>query len=216
MARKRNSVASTADMCPRDLNKIPIVDDAAFDGDADDQDYNECNDACDNDADFGEEEDKGMSDSEDGGDADEDACNDEEAQPAAPTPRRVRATAAAGTKTAAKGGEPPRAAAKTRNLHPVKRSKQWRNLVTMFKQLKKGEKASGKGAVCKPPWYPYMELFQNNKAIGNPHVFDDGGAAHFNVPCGFAIPSTSAPCTYTPTFTGAFRLRLGQLVCAFH
>ncbi|CAI5946290.1 unnamed protein product [Closterium sp. NIES-64] len=79
--------------------------------------------------------------------------------------------------------------------------KQWRNLVNVYKQIKKGEKASGKGAVCKPPWYSYMALFQNNKAVGNPHAVDGGGAAHVNVPCGFAVPSPSAPCTSSPTFT---------------
>ncbi|CAI5459656.1 unnamed protein product [Closterium sp. Yama58-4] len=313
MARKRKSVASSADLCPRDLNEIPyiawmnkrnaagrkpagplpegapgagdtlfeaprdvptrgrrdadrvassrVVDDAAFDDDAEDSDYGECDDE----ADSGEEEDKGISPSEDEGDADEDADDNddapEEAQPATSDTRRGRASAAAGTKIPAKGGEPPRAAAKTRNLHPVKRSvwsprentnfvaahwfmkdklgpllgkqgsqywarlvrhleqensgwvhgvnalqKQWRNLATMFKQIKKGEKASGKGAVCKPHWYPYMELFQNNKVVGNPHAVNGGGAAHVNVPCGFAVPSTSAPCNSTPTFTGAFIL----------
>ncbi|CAI5498408.1 unnamed protein product [Closterium sp. Naga37s-1] len=55
-------------------------------------------------------------------DADDDEDAPEEAQPATPAPRRGRATAASGTKTAAKGGEPPRGAAKTRNLHPVRRS----------------------------------------------------------------------------------------------
>ncbi|CAI5503273.1 unnamed protein product [Closterium sp. Naga37s-1] len=268
MARKRKSVASTADLCPRDLNEIPYIawmnkqiaggrkpagplpegapgagdtsfeaprdvptrgrrhadrvassrvnDDAAFadDDDAADSDYNECDDACDDDADSGEEEDKGMSPSEDEVDADEDADEDEdapeEAQPATPAPRRGRASAAAGTKTAAKGGEPPRAAATTRNLHPDELGpllgkqgsqywarlarhlelenpgwvrgvnalqKQWRNLVNMYKQIKKGEKASGKGAVCKPHWYPYMALFQNNKAVGNPHAVDGGETA---------------------------------------
>ncbi|CAI5489728.1 unnamed protein product [Closterium sp. Naga37s-1] len=279
------SVASSAELCPRDLNEIPyiawmnkqiaagrmpagplpdgapgagdtsfeaprdvptrgrrdtdrvassrVVDDDPFDDDAEDSDYNDCDD----DADSGEEEDKGMSPYGDDDDAEEYADDDEdaheEAQPATPSPRRSRATAAAGTKTAAKGGEPPRAAAKNRNLHPVKRSvwshrestifvaarwfmkdelgkllgkqgsqywarlvrhleeensgwvrgvnalqKQWRNLVSMYKQISKGERASGKGAVCKPPWYPYMELYQNNKAVGNPHAVDGGGAAH--------------------------------------
>ncbi|CAI5503041.1 unnamed protein product [Closterium sp. Naga37s-1] len=326
MARKRKSVASSVDLCPRDLDEIPYIawmnkqiaagrkpagplpegapgagdtsfeaprdvptrgrrhadrvassrinDDAAFDDDDDaaDSDYNECDEACEDDADSGEEQDKGMSPSEDEVDADEDADDDEdapeEAQPASPAPRRRRASAAAGTKTAAKGGEPPRAAAKTRNLHPVKRSvwsprentifvaarwfmkdelgpllgkqgsqywarlarhlekenpgwvrgvnalqKQWRNLVNMCKQIKKGEKASGKGAVCKPHWYPYMALFQNNKAVGNPHAVDGGGAAHVNVPCGYAVPSTSAPCTSTPTFTETATMAAAKLVC---
>ncbi|CAI5462579.1 unnamed protein product [Closterium sp. Yama58-4] len=79
--------------------------------------------------------------------------------------------------------------------------KQWRNLVFIYKQLKKGEKASGKGAVAKPPWFPYMELFQNNRAVANPHAVDGGGATQVNVPSGSAVPSASAPCTFTPTFT---------------
>ncbi|CAI5532297.1 unnamed protein product [Closterium sp. Naga37s-1] len=127
MARKRKSVASSVDLCPRDLDEIPYIawmnkqiaagrkpagplpegapgagdtsfeaprdvptrgrrhadrvassrvnDDAAFDDDDDaaDSDYNECDEACEDDADSGEEQDKGMSPSEDEVDADEDA-----------------------------------------------------------------------------------------------------------------------------------------------
>ncbi|CAI5520097.1 unnamed protein product [Closterium sp. Naga37s-1] len=257
---------------PDRVASSPVVDDEAFDDDVDDSDFNDCDEACDDDADSGEEEDKGMSPSEDEDDADEDADDDEdapeEAQPATPPPLLARGTVASGTKTAAKGGEPPRGAAKTRNLHPVRWSawsprestifvaacwfmkdelgallrkqgsqywarlvrhleqensgwvrgvnalqKQWRNLVNMYKQLMMGEKASGKGAVCKPPWYPYMELFQNNKAVGNPHAVDGGGAAHDNVPCGFAVPSPSAPFTSTPTFTETATMAAAKLEC---
>ncbi|CAI5940890.1 unnamed protein product [Closterium sp. NIES-65] len=63
--------------------------------------------------------------------------------------------------------------------------KQWRNLVKFYKQLKKGEKALGKGAVCKPSWYPYMELYCNNRAVANPHAVAGGGASSVNVLCGF-------------------------------
>ncbi|CAI5518232.1 unnamed protein product [Closterium sp. Naga37s-1] len=226
----------------------------------DDAEYNEEADDTDDEADSGEEEDKGMSDSdaaEDGDDAgtdDEDAP--EESQPATLPVRRGPAKAAPGVKNAAKGGEPPRRAPKTRDPMPVKRSmwsprestilvaarwfmkdelepllgkqgsqywarlvrhiesgnpgwvrgvnavqKQWRNLVSMFKQLQKADKASGNGVVCKPPWWPYMELFHNNRAVAAPHAVAAGGATHVNVPCGFAVPSTSTPCTSTPTFT---------------
>ncbi|CAI5476835.1 unnamed protein product [Closterium sp. Yama58-4] len=79
--------------------------------------------------------------------------------------------------------------------------KQWRNLLRIYKQLKKGERASGKGAVCKPPWWPYMELYQDNRATAGPHAVDGGGATNVHVPCGFAVPSTSARATLTPTFT---------------
>ncbi|CAI5465799.1 unnamed protein product [Closterium sp. Yama58-4] len=210
MARKHKSVANTADLWPRDLNAIPYIawmnkpagplpEGAPGAGDTSFEAPRDVPTRGPRDADR---------------DADDDEDAPEEAQPATPAPRRGRATAAAENKTAAKGGEPPRAAAKTRNLHPVKRSvwsfrentifvaacwfmkdelgpllgkhgspywarlvrhleqenpgwvrgmnalqKEWRNLVTMFKQIKKGQKASGKGAVCKPPWYPYMELF---------------------------------------------------------
>ncbi|CAI5944463.1 unnamed protein product [Closterium sp. NIES-64] len=34
--------------------------------------------------------------------------------------------------------------------------KQWCNLVYIYKQLKKGERALGKGTVCKPPWWPLL------------------------------------------------------------
>ncbi|CAI5981604.1 unnamed protein product [Closterium sp. NIES-64] len=301
MARKRKSVASSAELCPRDLNEIPyiawinkqiaagrmpagplpdgapgagdtsfeaprdvptrgprdtdrvassrVVDDDPFDDDAEDSDYNDSDD----DADSGEEEYKGMSPY---GDDDDDEDAHEEAQPATPSPRHSRATAAAVTKTAAKGGEPPRAAAKNRNLHPVKRSvwshrestifvatrwfmkdelekllekqgsqywarlarhfeeenpgwvrgvnalqKQWRNLVSMYKQISKGERASGKGAVCKPPWYPYMELYENNKAVGNPHAVDGGGAAHVN-----GTPTSKRPRVAETTTMAAAKL----------
>ncbi|CAI7826203.1 unnamed protein product [Closterium sp. NIES-53] len=108
-----------------------IVDDVAFGNNDDDSDYNECNDDTEDDAYSEEEENKGMSGSEEDADADEADADDadgdeddahEEAQPAAQTSRRGHATIASGAKTAAKGGEPPRGAAKTHNLHPVKRS----------------------------------------------------------------------------------------------
>ncbi|CAI5974462.1 unnamed protein product [Closterium sp. NIES-65] len=79
--------------------------------------------------------------------------------------------------------------------------KQWRNLVCIYKQLKKGENASGKGTVFKPLWFQYMELYQPNRAVANPHAMDGGGATHVNVPCGFVVPSTFALCTSTPTFS---------------
>ncbi|CAI5459951.1 unnamed protein product [Closterium sp. Yama58-4] len=81
--------------------------------------------------------------------------------------------------------------------------KQWRNLVCIYKQLKKGEKASSKGALCKPPLFPYMELFQNNRVVANPHAVDGEGTTHVNVSWGFAVSSTSAPYTSTPTFSVA-------------
>ncbi|CAI6005672.1 unnamed protein product [Closterium sp. NIES-65] len=87
-----------------------------------------------------------------------------------------------------------------RGVHAVQ--KQWRNLVQMYKQLHKADKASGNGVVCKPPWWQYMVLFQNNRAVAAPHAVAAGGATHVNAPTGFAVPSTSAPCTSTPTFTG--------------
>ncbi|CAI5491094.1 unnamed protein product [Closterium sp. Naga37s-1] len=280
MARKRKSAASTADLCPRDLNEIPyiawmnkqlaagrkpagplpdgapgagdtsfeaprdvptrgrphadrvassrVVDDEAFD---DDPDFNDCDEAYDDDADSGEEPDKGMSPSEDEDDGDEDAEDDEdvpeEAQPTTPAyPSRPciycgrnqdcrkgrRASSWRDELGALLGKQGSQYWARlvrhleqenpgwVRGVNALQ--KQWRNLVNVYKQIKKGEKASGKGAVCKPPWYPYMALFQNNKAVGNPHAVDGGGAAHVNVPCSFAVPSPSAPCTSSPTFTG--------------
>ncbi|CAI5960425.1 unnamed protein product [Closterium sp. NIES-65] len=183
-----------------------------YDEDEDDADYNEEAYDTDNDADSGEELDKGMSDSDAESD-DDDAP--EESQPATPPVSRGHGKAAPGDKSAIVGGEPPRRAPKTREPMPVKRStentgwvrgvnsvqKQWRNLVQMYEQLQKADKAFGNGVVCKPPWWPYMVLFQNNRAVAAPHAVAAGGATHVNAPCGFAVPSTSAPCTSTPTFT---------------
>ncbi|CAI5478862.1 unnamed protein product [Closterium sp. Yama58-4] len=147
-----------------------------------------------------------MSDSDAESD-DEDAP--EESLPATPPVRRGPAKAAPGDKNAAKGGEPPRRAPKTREPMSVKRSvwsptestilvaarwfmkdelgpllgkqgsqywarlvrhietenpgwvrgvnavqKQWRNLVSMYKQLQKADKASGNGVVSPPPVSP--------------------------------------------------------------
>ncbi|CAI5475462.1 unnamed protein product [Closterium sp. Yama58-4] len=90
-----------------------------YEEDEDDADYNEETDGTDNEADSGEEPDKGMSDSDAESD-DDDAP--EESQPATPPVRRGHAKAAPGDKSAAKGGEPPRRAPKTRDPMTVKRS----------------------------------------------------------------------------------------------
>ncbi|CAI5943060.1 unnamed protein product [Closterium sp. NIES-65] len=104
-----------------------VMDDDAFGNEDDDLEYNECDNGTKDEADSGKEEDKGMSDSEEEIDAD-DANGDEddapeEAQPAEPKSRCGRTTTAAAVKTAAKGGEPPRGAANTLNMHPIKRGR---------------------------------------------------------------------------------------------
>ncbi|CAI5479366.1 unnamed protein product [Closterium sp. Yama58-4] len=220
MARKRKTVADIATECPGDLNEIPVassrvVDDNAYGNDDDDSDFNEYAEGTDDEADSGEEEDKGMFESEDEADGDDTEGDDDEApeetQPEAPTTRLGCTKPASAVNTTAKGGEPTRRASKTRNHIPVKCSV-WsqlentifvalRNLVCIYKQLKQGEKASGKGAVANPPWFSYMELFQNNRVVANPHAVDGGGATHVNVLARFAVPCTSAPYTSTPMFT---------------
>ncbi|CAI5996875.1 unnamed protein product [Closterium sp. NIES-65] len=205
-----------------------VVDNYAHDNDDDDDsDYNEYAVGTDDEADSGEEPDKGMSDSEDDGEGDkseDDADAPEETQPAAPTTRASRAKPAARVATASKGGKPLRRAPKTRNQIPGSQywarlvahlekenlgwvrgvnaiQKQWRNLVQVYKQPKKAEKASGKGTVCKPPWFSYMELFQNIRAVANPHAVAAGGATNVNAPCSFTVPSTSAPLPPPPQCT---------------
>ncbi|CAI5957723.1 unnamed protein product [Closterium sp. NIES-65] len=49
-----------------------------------------------------------------------------------------------------------------------------------------------------------MELYHHNCDVANPHAVDGRGATHINVSCDYAAPSTSAPCTSTPTFTCEF------------
>ncbi|CAI5462913.1 unnamed protein product [Closterium sp. Yama58-4] len=76
----------------RDADRVAssrVVGDEAFDDDADDSDFNDCDEACDDDADSGEEEDKGMSPSEDEDDAD-DAVDDDDDAPEEAQPVEVR------------------------------------------------------------------------------------------------------------------------------
>ncbi|CAI5520123.1 unnamed protein product [Closterium sp. Naga37s-1] len=80
--------------------------------------------------------------------------------------------------------------------------KQWRNLVCIYKQLKKGEKASGKGTVFKPPWFQYMELYQHNRAIANPHTVDGG-----------APPPQTAPPSKRPRVAETATMAAAKLVC---
>ncbi|CAI5521399.1 unnamed protein product [Closterium sp. Naga37s-1] len=62
--------------------------------------------------------------------------------------------------------------------------KQWRNLTLLWREYKRGDGGSGHGSVEKPPWYPYLELHNQNTAAAAPHAVDDGGATDVNVPAG--------------------------------
>ncbi|CAI5994460.1 unnamed protein product [Closterium sp. NIES-64] len=80
--------------------------------------------------------------------------------------------------------------------------KQWRNLVCIYKQLKKGENASGKGTVFKPLWFQYMELYQPNRAVANPHAMDGG-----------APPPQTAPPSKRPQVAETATMAAAKLVC---
>ncbi|CAI7770813.1 unnamed protein product [Closterium sp. NIES-53] len=56
--------------------------------------------------------------------------------------------------------------------------KQWRNLMLLWKEYKRCDTGSGNGYVEKPPWWPYMELFNKDTAVAEPHAVDGGGATN--------------------------------------
>ncbi|CAI5494345.1 unnamed protein product [Closterium sp. Naga37s-1] len=97
------------------------VDDDTFLNEEDESDYNEYGIGTDDDDDSGDKEDKGMSDDDDEAEGDDDEVP-EEAQPEIHAGRHGHSNPASGIKTAAKGGDPPRRAPKTRDQIPVKRS----------------------------------------------------------------------------------------------
>ncbi|CAI5458249.1 unnamed protein product [Closterium sp. Yama58-4] len=80
--------------------------------------------------------------------------------------------------------------------------KQWRNLMLLWREYKRGDGGSGNGSVEKPPWYPYLELHNQDTAAAAPHAVDGGGATNVNVPADMEIPSSSQPGTSTPCFIG--------------
>ncbi|CAI7812925.1 unnamed protein product [Closterium sp. NIES-53] len=80
--------------------------------------------------------------------------------------------------------------------------KQWRNLMLLWKEYKWGDGGSGNASVEKPPWWPYMELYNKDTAAADLHAVDGGGARNVNVPAGMEVPTSSQPGTSTPTFTG--------------
>ncbi|CAI5509946.1 unnamed protein product [Closterium sp. Naga37s-1] len=88
-----------------------------------------------------------------------------------------------------------------RNVNALQ--KQWRNLMLLWKEYKRGDGGSGNGYVEKPPWWPYLELFNKDTAAAAPHAVDGGGATNVNVQAGMEVPSSSQPVTSTPTFTDA-------------
>ncbi|CAI7744443.1 unnamed protein product [Closterium sp. NIES-53] len=86
-----------------------------------------------------------------------------------------------------------------RNVNALQ--KQWRNLMLFWKEYKRGDGGSGNGSVEKPPWWPYLEVFNKDTAAAALHAVDGGGATNVNVQAGMEVPSSSQPVTSTPTFT---------------
>ncbi|CAI5983204.1 unnamed protein product [Closterium sp. NIES-64] len=79
--------------------------------------------------------------------------------------------------------------------------KQWRNLVLLWREYKRADGGSGNGSVEKPPWYPYLELHNQDTAAAAPHAVDGGVATNINVPAVMEVPTSSQPGTSTPCFT---------------
>ncbi|CAI5500745.1 unnamed protein product [Closterium sp. Naga37s-1] len=69
-----------------------------------------------------------------------------------------------------------------RNVNALQ--KQWRCLVLLWREYKRGDGGSGNGSVEKPPWWPYLELYNKDTAAAAPHAVDGGGATNVNVPAG--------------------------------
>ncbi|CAI7865189.1 unnamed protein product, partial [Closterium sp. NIES-54] len=90
-----------------------------------------------------------------------------------------------------------------RNVNALQ--KKWRNLMLLWKEYKRGDGGSGNGSVEKPPWWPYLELFNKDTAAAALHAVDGGGATNVNVQAGMEVPSSSQPVTSTPTFTCEIR-----------
>ncbi|CAI5976908.1 unnamed protein product [Closterium sp. NIES-65] len=84
--------------------------------------------------------------------------------------------------------------------------KQWRNLMLLWQEYKRADGGSGNGSVEKPPWYPYLELQNQDTAAAAPHGVDGGGATNVNVPAGMEVPTSSQPGTSTPCYMGVFLL----------
>ncbi|CAI7864468.1 unnamed protein product [Closterium sp. NIES-53] len=203
MSRVRRQPARTA------ATHWLVVEQDAYDDDDDDPEQ-----GLDTDDDEEEPEDTGMSPS-DGDDEDEDAEDDaeEEAQHVSVTTKRSAARASGTNKGKGKAAPPPprQEPRKKRSAAPESNpgwcrgvnalQKQWRNLTLLWREYKRGDRGSGHGSVEKPPWYPYLELHNQDTAAAAPHAVDAGGATDVNVPAGTEVPSSSQPGTSTPTFT---------------
>ncbi|CAI5948128.1 unnamed protein product [Closterium sp. NIES-64] len=71
----------------------------------------------------------------------------------------------------------------------------WRNLTLLWREYKRADGGSGNGSVEKPPWYPYLELHNQDTAAAAPHAVDGGGGTNVNVPTGMEVPTSSQPGT---------------------
>ncbi|CAI7805017.1 unnamed protein product [Closterium sp. NIES-53] len=172
--------------------------------DADDDDDDDPEQGLDTDDDEEEPEDAGMSPN-DGDDKDEDAEDDaeEEAQPVSQPPKRSAARASGTNKGKGKAAPPPprQEPRKKRSAAPLvfacadytplwlwggvnALQKQWCNLTLLWREYKCGDGGSGHGSVEKPPWYPYLELHNQDTAAAASHAVDAGGATDVNVPAG--------------------------------
>ncbi|CAI5504440.1 unnamed protein product [Closterium sp. Naga37s-1] len=91
--------------------------------------------------------------------------------------------------------------------------KQWRNLILLWREYKRGDGGSGNGSVEKPPWYPYLELHNQETAAAAPHAVDGGGATNVDVPAGMEVPSSRARVHETATMQAAMDCHGDAMTC---
>ncbi|CAI5480539.1 unnamed protein product [Closterium sp. Yama58-4] len=76
---------------------------------------------------------------------------------------------------------------------------QWKRLKALWKQINKGDSASGGGTVIKPSWWEWMVLFYKDNAAAEPHALNGGGADNVTVDPAVKITTPNkADATGTP------------------
>ncbi|CAI5479161.1 unnamed protein product [Closterium sp. Yama58-4] len=61
----------------------------------------------------------------------------------------------------------------------------------LWREYKRADEGSGNGSVEKPPWFPYLELHNQDTAAAAPHAVDGGGANNVNRPSQAPPPPTT-------------------------
>ncbi|CAI7911057.1 unnamed protein product [Closterium sp. NIES-54] len=70
-------------------------------------------------------------------------------------------------------------------------SNRGKRLNALWKQIDKGDTASGGATVIKPPWWSWMVLSYEDTAAAAPHALDGGGGQDVSVDPGLQVPKAS-------------------------